>query len=464
MEKPPRFRPITETTEKFWGKIRLVYKKLVAAVAVLIIIVAIVFNISNTGYTVYINEKPAGTVKDDDMAREALAEISEEIILEYGRDDLIIEAEMHLEKVKLSEHNPVDKDQLKQNIRSCLDLKRQAVSICVDGKEIVSLAGRGTANTILEQVKERFTAKKEGVMIENVTFKEKVEVLDDATDLDSVMEPDDALRYITNGTTETKTYTVTKGDSLWLISKNNNISVEDLEKANPGVDPKKLQIGQQLSMIVPKPFITVVTEEICSIKENIPFETEYYNSSEFYKGESIVRVAGKYGQREITARIIRENGIEVSRDVLDERIIKEPVTKQVAVGTKPPPPRQGTGTFSYPARGTITSKFGWRWGRRHNGIDIGLPVGTPVKAADGGTVKFSGKYGGFGNLVIIDHGDGYESYYGHNEKNLVSKGDKVHKGQTIALSGNTGNSTGPHLHFEVRRFGAPVNPLNYLKD
>jgi murein DD-endopeptidase MepM/ murein hydrolase activator NlpD len=147
-----------------------------------------------------------------------------------------------------------------------------------------------------------------------------------------------------------------------------------------------------------------------------------------------------------------------------ERIIKEPVTKQVAVGTKPPPPRQGTGTFSYPARGTITSKFGWRWGRRHNGIDIGLPVGTPVKAADGGTVKFSGKYGGFGNLVIIDHGDGYESYYGHNEKNLVSKGDKVHKGQTIALSGNTGNSTGPHLHFEVRRFGAPVNPLNYLKD
>jgi murein DD-endopeptidase MepM/ murein hydrolase activator NlpD len=464
MEKPPKFKPITETTERFLGKIRQVDKRTIAIGATLLLIVVIVLNISNTGYTVYINQKPVGAIKDSDMAREVLAEISEEVMQEYGRDDLIIEAEMHLEKVKLSEHKPVDKDQLKQNIRACLDLKRQAVSIYVDGREIVSLAGRGTANRVLEQVKERFTPQRDGVTIDCVAFKERVEVLDDAAELEGVMEPDDALMYITNGTTEIKTHTVAKGDSLWLISKNNNISVEDLEKANPGIDPKRLQIGQQLSMIVPKPFITVVTEEICSIKEKIPFETEYKNSSEFFKGESIVRVAGKYGEREITARIVRENGIEVARDVLDEKIIKEPVTKQVAVGTKPPPPRQGTGTFSYPARGTITSKFGWRWGRRHNGIDIALPTGTPVKAADGGIVKFSGKYGGFGNLVIIDHGDGYESYYGHNDKNLVSKGDKVHKGQTIALSGNTGNSTGPHLHFEVRRFGVPANPLNYLKD
>ena len=99
----------------------------------------------------------------------------------------------------------------------------------------------------------------------------------------------------------------------------------------------------------------------------------------------------------------------------------------------------------------------------HNGIDIGIPIGTPVKAADGGTVQFSGRMGTYGNLVIIDHGEGFTTYYGHNSQNLVSKGDKVHKGQTIAMSGNTGRSTGPHLHFEVRKFGAPVNPTNYLK-
>jgi murein DD-endopeptidase MepM/ murein hydrolase activator NlpD len=240
--------------------------------------------------------------------------------------------------------------------------------------------------------------------------------------------------------------------------------VEDLERANPGVDPKRLQIGQQLNMIVPKPFLTVVTEEIASLKESIPYETEYKESSEFYKGESIATAAGKYGEKEIKARITRENGIETGREILEEKVIKQPVTRMVAIGTKPPPPRQGTGTFAYPARGKITSGFGRRGQKNHNGIDIALPTGTPVKAADGGTVTFSGRQGTYGYLVIIDHGEGYTSYYGHNSKNLVSKGDKVHKGQTIALSGNTGRSTGPHLHFEVRKFGVPVNPINYLKE
>jgi murein DD-endopeptidase MepM/ murein hydrolase activator NlpD len=118
---------------------------------------------------------------------------------------------------------------------------------------------------------------------------------------------------------------------------------------------------------------------------------------------------------------------------------------------------------SLPVSGKITSLFGPRWGRQHEGIDISAPVGTNVYASMNGTVSFSGWDGGYGYLVIIDHSNGLKSYYGHNSKLLVNIGQTVSKGDHIAEVGNTGNSTGPHCHFEIRKNGAPVNPYNYVK-
>ena len=97
-------------------------------------------------------------------------------------------------------------------------------------------------------------------------------------------------------------------------------------------------------------------------------------------------------------------------------MIKEPKAQILVKGTKEPPPKKGTGTFSSPARGTITSRYGYRWGRQHNGIDIAAPIGTPVKAADGGEVIFAGTSGSYGKLIKIDHGAGFVTYYGHLSK------------------------------------------------
>jgi murein DD-endopeptidase MepM/ murein hydrolase activator NlpD len=116
----------------------------------------------------------------------------------------------------------------------------------------------------------------------------------------------------------------------------------------------------------------------------------------------------------------------------------------------------------WPARGAITSRYGKRWGRQHQGIDIGVPSGTSVKAFASGKVVFSGWEGGYGYLVRINHGNGLETYYAHNSKLLVKVGQTVEAGSVIAKSGNTGNSTGPHVHFEVRKNGAAVNPFSYL--
>jgi murein DD-endopeptidase MepM/ murein hydrolase activator NlpD len=115
----------------------------------------------------------------------------------------------------------------------------------------------------------------------------------------------------------------------------------------------------------------------------------------------------------------------------------------------------------WPVSGPITSGFGWRWGRMHEGIDIGVPCGTPIHAAASGTVIYSGWMDGYGNFVVIDHGNGLATAYGHQSAIYVS-GGSVSQGQSIGAVGSTGDSTGCHLHFEVRVNGNPVDPLGYL--
>lgn len=129
---------------------------------------------------------------------------------------------------------------------------------------------------------------------------------------------------------------------------------------------------------------------------------------------------------------------------------------------------QGTGQLAWPVSGVITSGFGWRehpiFGRQifHSGIDIGVDEGTPVHAADSGTVVYSGWMDGYGYAVVIDHGNGISTLCAHNSDLAVSEGQSVSKGTVIAYAGSTGNATGPHVHFEVRVNGDPVNPLGYL--
>jgi murein DD-endopeptidase MepM/ murein hydrolase activator NlpD len=118
--------------------------------------------------------------------------------------------------------------------------------------------------------------------------------------------------------------------------------------------------------------------------------------------------------------------------------------------------------FIWPVHGVLTSGFGYRWGRMHEGIDLAVSSGTPVVAAASGTVIVAGWMGGYGNLVVVDHGGGVSTAYGHNTMVTVGVGQHVAQGQLISYSGSTGHSTGPHVHFEVRINGSPVDPLGYL--
>lgn len=181
---------------------------------------------------------------------------------------------------------------------------------------------------------------------------------------------------------------------------------------------------------------------------------------------------GKNGTIVVNLRLNYVDGNLVDSVVTDTKITKEPVAEEVTMGSKQGEQEYGatggtTGSFIWPLPHThnITSLMEWRWGRMHNGIDIagGNDYGQPIIAADGGIVTFSGNDGGgYGNYVMIDHGNGYMTVYGHASELACSTGDYVGQGETIAYVGSTGNSTGPHLHFEIRLNGEYQDPLNYV--
>jgi murein DD-endopeptidase MepM/ murein hydrolase activator NlpD len=365
-----------------------------------------------------------------------------------------------------------DVDFLVNNVEKYMTINIPGYGIFINDQPIGYLERKEDAQSILLQLKTMYLD--EGTDSLEAEFKEDVSIR-----LSPVRIVDQAQIYsraelfdiIVIGTNERKTHEIEKGENFWDLSIRYGIEVNDLLKANPDVVPERLQIGQEISLIVPKPRITVVTKERATYSENIQFNVVYEDSSTYYQGDYRTKRSGVYGELEIVADIYKENGIQSAKEILSETVLKEPVTKIVYRGTKDPPPRIGTGTFDYPyntSRGHVTSDFGMRYHpiykdyRRHTGVDIAMSSGSIIGSADGGKVVYSGYNGGYGLMIKIDHGANIETIYAHLSKSYVSVGDMVYKGEKIGLSGNTGVSTGPHLHFEVREIGVPVDPGKYL--
>lgn len=161
---------------------------------------------------------------------------------------------------------------------------------------------------------------------------------------------------------------------------------------------------------------------------------------------------------------VREDRHELEEEARGLRARSAKLAAQIRTGSVNLPSTvgvDGSGQFSWPVNGTLTSSFGFRWGRMHEGIDVAAPTGRPIGAAAAGTVIVAGWGGGYGNLVVVSHGS-ISTAYAHMSQIAVSNGQQVGRGTVLGAVGSTGNSTGPHLHFEVRVNGSPQNPINYL--
>lgn len=211
------------------------------------------------------------------------------------------------------------------------------------------------------------------------------------------------------------------------------------------------------------PVLSVLSAGSRIWEEEIPFETVYEETDTLAVGHSVVKTPGESGMVRHYGLALQENGQVLSSMETAQRKLKDPVTEVVLVGTREPGTGEGTGTYIKPCVGKFSSGFGARWGRMHSGVDLAAPVGTDIIASDAGTVKKAEwNNGGYGNLVVIDHGNGVETWYAHCNELLVKAGDVVEQGELIARVGNTGRSTGSHLHFEVRIGGNAVDPTGYV--
>jgi murein DD-endopeptidase MepM/ murein hydrolase activator NlpD len=229
-------------------------------------------------------------------------------------------------------------------------------------------------------------------------------------------------------------YEVKPGDTLSEIARKNSLSIQTLASANSLSDLDKIRSGQLLK--VPSD---------CLVHRVQP-------------GETLLEIAGMY--KADVNLIGTRNGLSNLNSIVVGQKISIPYTARGTESTVSRGP--ALWPLSWPLAGVITSPFGPRDGKMHEGIDIAAEEGTPVRAATAGRVVFAGPRGTYGLAVIVDHGNGTRTLYAHCSKLLVVEGNAVDTNTIIALSGNTGHSTGPHLHLEVLKNGVPLNPLIYL--
>ena len=279
-------------------------------------------------------------------------------------------------------------------------------------------------------------------------------------DLESIREELSALRV------EEAVYTVVKGDTFNAIAYSLGMKPYELAALNPNIKVDLLMIGQKLviQQSVPRLSVLAITDE--TYEEVIPSPVEYIETADLYIGSYKVKTQGADGLALVNAHVTYLNNQEVDREVVESTTLKEATTTYTYSGTTPKPATASKGYFIWPVRGTISSSYGYRYifgsYSFHGGLDIYVPSGTSVKAADGGTVTKAGWDNSYGYYVMIRHDDGKETLYAHNSSLLVKAGQKVYQGQIIAKSGATGHVTGPHVHFEVRVNGTRVNPRPYL--
>lgn len=299
----------------------------------------------------------------------------------------------------------------------------------------------------------------------SLQFGDTVEVVESYLQDSELTSLEQAIEEVTKDQEKEQIYEVVSGDTLSQIAEKTEISVADLIAMNETIDNENstIRVGDELIITVPEPELSVERMEQVYYEEDYEADIIYVDNDDWYTTQTQTLQEPSAGHRIVVADVSYRNNEEVSREILKEEVTYEAVPKIVERGTKIPP------TYIKPiSGGRLSSNFGRRKAPTrgassyHKGIDWSTPVGTAVMASSAGTVVKAGWGSGYGYVVYINHADGRQTRYGHLSKVLVSVGQTVSQGQKIALSGNTGVSTGPHVHFEILINGSQVNPLNYL--
>jgi murein DD-endopeptidase MepM/ murein hydrolase activator NlpD len=440
-----------------------------APVIVLLTLIYCIFYLEYTRpYQLFVNGQPLAVVSDEETVTEALNDAIGQLTQAFpGKTIPRFEGEFTLSKDDVPyKQETTDKADLSEILMEYLDWTIPAWSIKVEEDLIACVKTKAEAESVLESVKKHYYPNDStAVEVLDVDFEESVLLAEIEAKPNQLVTVSEATQLLVAGDEKITEYTVQEGDSFWSIAENHGMTVEDLEKMNPDVSTAALAIGQVVVLNETDPLINVKLTLTTVVEEKIPFSTVYEKDSTVWQGQSKTVNEGAEGAKEVTYQISQINGRELERTVVAEAVTVAATDKVVKTGTKVMTVSRGgggSGQLAWPFRGRITSPYGMRGRSMHTGLDIDGSTGDPILAAEAGTVISAGTNGSYGKCILIDHGDGLVTLYGHLSDYDVSTGDTVSRGQLIGRMGSTGRSTGSHLHLEVRVNGSHKNPLSYL--
>lgn len=428
--------------------------------------VAIYLLVTFTAYAFYgynacavvVDGKVIAVVDNEKNAKRTLGEL---VKFKSGQVDknLFIREKVSYKGVRVEKDEILDQEVFKRILDDTLSFNTEVTAIAINGEARIFLKQNDDAQKLLDWLESVYS----GEPGEQVEFKEKVELVTSPASIDELVDLEAAKELVLCGNSQSRQYTVKEGDTSWDIAAAFKINLEQLQSVNPDLDYERLNIGQILRISEGSPLINVIAIRQVTVTEEIPFKVEVKKDNGLFPGEKKVIRKGVPGQRIVTYRITRENGLETGREVCEQNIICEPLDEITVKGAQTMlASRGGSARMNWPCAGRVSSLFGMRGGRMHQGIDLSAGYGSPVTASAGGIIVGAGWGGGYGKMVEVSHGGGLVTRYAHLSSIQVRTGQKVDRGQLLGLAGATGHATGPHLHFEVIVNGQPRNPINYL--
>lgn len=417
-----------------------------------------------TVYTVFADDQKLGDVLDPLAVNQQYDELKAN--LKQGAEQLTLVDQPTLRFESAQKWFPKDETQaVVEKLKSQMKELVFATELQIEGKPEVTVANEQVAKQVLDRLK----SAQSGDGASNISIVENVSFKNVQVSADRVSTADKAYERLTRVTKPAVRYTVEDGDTLWDISLRLKVSFDELLTMNQQMGDV-LKAGQTVIVSPEKRVLNVRSEKTYSERRDIPFQTVYKTDN---GSQKVQDQDGKPGIKEVSYLITMENGLEVARTVTAENVVQEPVDRikvkraivKVASAQSNIKEQSTDGAaFLWPTDGRkISSGYGYRGNEFHQGLDIARSGSLDIKAAAAGKIAFAGWKGDYGNLIIISHGNGLATYYAHNKELLVANGDYVNAGDSIAVMGTTGQSTGVHLHFEVRNGGRTVNPIPYLK-
>ena len=357
-----------------------------------------------------------------------------------------------------------DSDTVVNKLIYMTDIETEAYAV-YDGDKVVAIVkDQNDADNLLLMTKADLSIPDRGMELVSSEFLNELSVKPVNVLLGSIQSNAAAQSQMTNGGEMNTYHIVEDGETVHSLAALFGVEDFDIYNENNSEPVTEIETGDRVcirSVVSP---VQIEMVEKGRIKEVIEFETIKKESDEYYKGDSFLEQEGQDGIEIFEGYITKVAGEETERKATAKpEVLRKKKNKIIVVGTAERPKTAATGTFIVPLdHYVVTSEWGGRWGRMHEGIDLAAPTGTPIHASDGGRIIKANYWSGHGLCVEVDHGNGVITRYSHCSAVFVSIGDLVYQGQHIANVGNTGHSFGSHCHFEVRVNGTSQNPRNYI--